>query len=259
LSKITVREIKEKYLTSKEREKRFKWTYYVRRPASYYMAWPFLRLGVSANAVTLLWIFIAVIGCGFLASGGYLNMLIGAILIELAVILDCVDGHIARFTRPRYSGEVLDTWAGEMVLVLSMLSIGIGMTNSSDIATSGILQALGLDNKSFIYVGVFSALASISSWTVRVHWRTITMRMSSRTSEPDERIRNSKVIMIVDNLFHYSGALTALMVIASVFYVIDVLLLLIASVYGLFFITIIYRTIRKAYELDSAAEGNGNS
>jgi hypothetical protein len=122
MSKITVKQIKEKYLASKEKEKKFKWTYYVRRPISYYLAWPFLRLGVSASAVTIVWLFVAIIGCGFMALGGYYNMIIGAVLLEFAVILDCVDGHIARFTRPTRTGDVLDTWVGEILLVSSLFS-----------------------------------------------------------------------------------------------------------------------------------------
>ena len=65
--KVTIKDIKERYLASKEKEKRFKWTYYVRRPVSYYVAWPFLKLGVSATSVTILWLFIAGIGCAIIA------------------------------------------------------------------------------------------------------------------------------------------------------------------------------------------------
>src|SRR5438105_8935775 len=97
--KVTIKDIKERYLTSKEKERKFMWTYYVRRPVSYYIAWPFLKFGVSATSVTILWLFMAAIGCAIIASGGYLNMIIGTVILEFAVILDCVDGHVARFTR----------------------------------------------------------------------------------------------------------------------------------------------------------------
>src|SRR5436853_5376083 len=114
MSKITIKEIREKYFSAKEAEIDFKWTYYVRRPISYYMAYPFLRLNISATSVTMIWLAVTALACAFLITGTYPNMIIGTGLLELAVILDCVDGHIARFNRPTITGEILDTWAGEI-------------------------------------------------------------------------------------------------------------------------------------------------
>jgi len=252
MSRITIKEIRDRYLIAKEKEKKFKWTYYVRRPASYYLAWPFLRLGISANSVTMLWLAIAMVGCAFLASGGYVNMIVGTILLEFAIILDCVDGHIARFTGPKYSGEVLDTWAGEILLVLSLLSLGIGLSNSdSEIFTSRIVNFLDLGKGVYLYLGIFAALASLSSWTVRIHWRTITRGLSLNSIEPDHDLRGSTTILFADNLFHYSGALTVLMVVSSILHIMDVMLILIAVIYGSLLVTIMYRIIREAYALDS--------
>ena len=203
--KVTIKDIKERYLASKEKEKKFKWTYYVRRPLSYYIAWPFLKLGVSATSVTILWLFIAAIGCAVIASGGYLNMIIGTAILEFAVILDCVDGHVARFTRQSHTGEVLDTWISEILLVASIFSVGIGLSNSHDLLL-GRLMPSAINNTTFIYLGFFGALAALSSWTLRLHWRTITLKLSLTDMEVDHH--NSKKSLIVDNLFHYSGAVT---------------------------------------------------
>jgi phosphatidylglycerophosphate synthase len=221
------------------------------------MAWPFLKLGISANQVTMFWLAIALVGCAFLASGSYENMIIGAVLLELAIILDCVDGHIARFKGPKYSGEVLDTWAGEILLVLSLLSIGIGLSNNkAELITLDVISSLDVDKHVFLYVGIFAALASLSSWTVRVHWRTITMKMSLNSSEPDHDIRESGRALIADNLFHYSGALTVLMVASAILNAMDVILLLIALVYGLYLIAIMFRIVKKARMLDSSRREN---
>lgn len=252
MSKISIKEIKDRYLIAKEKEKKFKWTYYVRRPASYYLAWPFLKLGISANTITILWLSIAIFGCAFLATGGYVNMVVGTILLEFAIILDCVDGHIARFTGPKYSGDVLDTWAGVILLVLSILSIGIGLSkNDSEIFTSSIVKFLDVGKGVFLYLGIFAAFASLSSWTVRIHWRTITTRLSLTPIEPDHDLRRSKPILIIDNLFHYSGALTVLMVVSSILHVMDLMLIMMAFIYGTFLVMIMYSIITKAYSMDS--------
>ena len=250
MSKITIKQIREKYLSSKEKEKAFKWTYHVRRPISYYMALPFFRMGTSASTVTMLWLLIAGIGCVFLASGAYYNMIFGAALLELAVILDCVDGHIARFTRQTRTGDILDTWVGEILLVSSFFSIGIGVANSPDpIVTSMIIPFLG-DKMFFIYLGFFGALATLSSWTVQLHWRTIAMKSSSSGTELNHRTKNSRMSLIVENLFNYMGGLMMLILISAIFRVLDVTLILMSIVYGGYLIAMMGRVIRKAQILD---------
>jgi phosphatidylglycerophosphate synthase len=247
MSKITIKEIREKYLAGKEKERKFKWTYYVRRPVSYYLAWPFLKLGISATSVTILWLIIACIGCAFIAAGTYVNMIIGTILLELAVILDCVDGHIARFTRQTYTGDILDTWAGEILLVASIFSIGIGLSNTPDLVSKELIP-IDIENYAFIYLGFFGAIAALSSWTVRLHWRTIAMRSSFNDNL---EIQNSRRGIIIDNIFHYSGAVTVLMVVSSILFILDIILVLVSAVYGAFMLVVMYKIVRRARSLDS--------
>jgi len=248
MSKVTIKDIKEKYIASKETEKKFKWTYYVRRPVSYYLAWPFLKFGISATTVTVLWLLIAAIGCVFIASGDYVNMIIGAALLELAVIFDCVDGHIARFTRPTRTGDILDTWVGEILLVSSIFSIGIGLYNAPDHVVNKLMPFM-IDDIWFVYLGFIGSLVALASWTVRLHWRTIALRASINDTEIE--MRSSRNSMIIDNMFHYSGALTMLMVVSSIFHILDVMLILVSAVYGTYLIMMMFRIVRKARALDS--------
>jgi len=254
MSKITIRDIRDRYLVSKEEEKKFKWTYYIRRPVSYYLAWFFLKLGVSATKVTVIWLIVAAIGCLFIASGNYLNTIIGTSLLEFAVILDCVDGHIARLTRSTRVGQIMDTWTGEILLVSSLFSIGIGLSNNSGELIAGqITKIFGayLDNLTFLYLGFLTALASLSSWTVRLHWRTITQKLSLTQGEPDKDLRESKKVLILDNLFHYSGALTIIMLVSAISRALDVFLIVFSIIVGVYLIGMMYRILRKARSLES--------
>jgi phosphatidylglycerophosphate synthase len=255
MSKITIKQIKEKYLSSKEKEKEFKWTYYVRRPVSYYVALPLMNLGLSATIVTVIWLVIAVIGCAFLASGNYYNMVIGAALLELAVILDCVDGHIARFTRSTRTGDILDTWVGEILLVSSIFSVGIGIANSSQPVVTGIISPVSIDKIAFLYLGFFGALAALSSWTIRLHWRTIALKLSLNGYEPDRGMKNSTFLLLIDNVFHYSGALTMVMVASAVLGLLDLALIAISAVYGFYLMALMGRIIKKARALDANGPG----
>ena len=262
MSKISIREIKERYRASKEKERKFKWTYYVRRPISYYLAWPFLSLGISATGVTAFWLVIAIIGCSILAMGGYYNMIIGTALLEFAVILDCVDGHIARFTRPTKTGDILDTWSGEILLVGSLFSIGIGLANSPGLISANNIIPGTIDSTRILTIGAFTAILSLSSWTTRLHWRTNALKFmpdTAKSSEPDGNIRSRKGLLIIDNLFHYSGALTMLMVIAAIFAVLDIFLIMIGLIYAVYLLTIMYKIIQTARTLDRTGANSPNA
>ena len=108
--RISVDDIRKRYLEAKAHEKGWIWTYYVRRPISYYLSVFFLYFNISANKVTMLFIITGILGSLLLAIGDYIMFILGALLIELAIILDCVDGNIARIKGTTILGNTLDTW-----------------------------------------------------------------------------------------------------------------------------------------------------
>jgi phosphatidylglycerophosphate synthase len=57
----------------------------------------FLSLGVSPNTVTLMWIFVQIIGALIISTGNYIYMVIGVFIFNLSFVLDAVDGQIARY------------------------------------------------------------------------------------------------------------------------------------------------------------------
>ena len=83
------------------------WCNFVVRPISYYPSWLFLRLGISANKVTVIGSIIGVIGCVFLAFNGYWQAITGAILVNIRFLFDVIDGNIARCTNScsKYGGK----------------------------------------------------------------------------------------------------------------------------------------------------------
>jgi hypothetical protein len=192
----------------------------------------------------------AIIGCAFLTSGNYYSMILGASLLELAVIFDCVDGHIARFTRPTRTGDILDTWVGEILLVSSILCIGIGISNSSQDTILSVISPFPINNMVFLYLGFIGALAALCSWTVRLHWRTIALKLSLTEYEPARGVRNSQLSSLIDNVFHYSGALTMVMVVFAILGLLDLALVAISAVYGFYLLAIMARIVRKARALD---------
>jgi hypothetical protein len=185
--RISIKEIRTNYVATRL-EHKFIWTYYVRRNVSYYLAWVFLRLGISANAISVSWLIIGIIASIFLATGNYLNMIVGALLIELCCILDCTDGHVARFTRRTYLGKMIDTLSGIIVMVVSMLSIGIGLSSKEALLSLSVLPIS--DIEIFLYIGFGTALASLIAWAVKVNWRFVALKSEASHIDLNKSLMN---------------------------------------------------------------------
>ncbi len=71
---------------------------YVNRKFSRLLSRLFIKLGFSPNAITILSMVIGLIGAACFAMGSYQLGILGALLFQLAVIIDCCDGEVARLT-----------------------------------------------------------------------------------------------------------------------------------------------------------------
>lgn len=75
-------------------------TFALRRIAAHLTPWA-VRRGVPANLVTAVSALIGLGGSAAFALRSYPALMIGAVLLQLSLVLDCVDGEIARTTRTR--------------------------------------------------------------------------------------------------------------------------------------------------------------
>ena len=66
-----------------------------------------LKLGMSPNSITLISFAVGLLAAGSFALGDRWALVVGAILLQLSLIIDCVDGEVARATR-RFSA--LGAW-----------------------------------------------------------------------------------------------------------------------------------------------------
>jgi phosphatidylglycerophosphate synthase len=94
----TLREISD----SLPREKKTQdglWTRFVLRPLSVPAAWLALALGLSANGVSYISALFSITGAVLFSLEGFMLPLVGALLLNVFSILDCVDGNISRVTK----------------------------------------------------------------------------------------------------------------------------------------------------------------
>ncbi|MBM3743215.1 MAG: CDP-alcohol phosphatidyltransferase family protein [Actinobacteria bacterium] len=69
------------------------------RKFSKILTWVAVRIGATPNQVTLLSFAIGLYSAYSFSKGEFVTTLIGALLLQLSIIVDCVDGELARYTR----------------------------------------------------------------------------------------------------------------------------------------------------------------
>ena len=114
MEKPSIKEIRDKYRSSVG----IWYTRIVCRRFSAYFSWFFVRTSITPNEISSLMILVGIIGGVFLAMPGYINGLIGVLILHLFLILDYTDGEVARIKRKFSSkGKFLDLIANDIVFI----------------------------------------------------------------------------------------------------------------------------------------------
>jgi phosphatidylglycerophosphate synthase len=100
---------------------------FVNRKLSGVLTKAFIWLGLSPNVITILSMVIGLAGAVCFAHGLYFWGIVGALLFQLSVIIDCCDGEVARLTFPESPfGQELDIIADNIVHMAIFASIAWG-------------------------------------------------------------------------------------------------------------------------------------
>ena len=94
------------------------------RPLSFYISAFCANRGISANAVSYFSMLFAIGACVCYFVDNHIVHICGAIIVNLWLLLDCVDGNIARSVKKQPFGEFAD--AGSSLLLISFIYISIG-------------------------------------------------------------------------------------------------------------------------------------
>jgi phosphatidylglycerophosphate synthase len=72
---------------------------FVVRKVSRALTWRLLPTGVSPNTVTVVSLLVGLLTAVLCGIGGWPLLVVAAVLLQVSLVLDCVDGEIARYTR----------------------------------------------------------------------------------------------------------------------------------------------------------------
>ncbi|MCA9421249.1 MAG: CDP-alcohol phosphatidyltransferase family protein, partial [Nitrospira sp.] len=85
---------------------------YVNRKCSGLLTRGFLRLGWSPNTITMVSMVVGLVAAALFVPGSWKLAILGGLILQLSVIIDCCDGEVARLTFSESKfGQELDIWA----------------------------------------------------------------------------------------------------------------------------------------------------
>ena len=172
---------------------------YVNRKLSMLFSRLFLRLRCSPNVITALSLMVGLLGAACFAMGSYWQGIVGAVLFQFAVILDCCDGEVARltFAESRF-GQTLDIVADNVVHMAIFAGIAWGAYQQE-----GLWQASPIP----LIVGAMAIVANgVALWGVqRVksikaqagHWQHVSLALRARFDCVLERVANRDFSVVV--------------------------------------------------------------
>jgi phosphatidylglycerophosphate synthase len=175
--------------------------YYIVRPISYIVTIPFIKLGISANTVSILSSIIALLGSALIAIDDYLLGILGGCFVFLWIVLDCVDGNIARLNKkPSGKGEFLDAMGGYILNATIFMALG----------SSAYLET---DNVAFLYVGYLASISAILPRLLHQKW----VNSVSIPNSFSNKGKRGVVIAIIQNIAAVSNLFQPMLIVSLIF------------------------------------------
>ena len=232
--------------------------YYVFRPLSFYPTAWFLNMGLTANQTTWISILFLLAGCIFLAVGSYPAMVLGAILVNCWIVLDFVDGNIARYRQnPSRYGEFIDA-LGASICHLAYFAAGVGFFLSGE--SREYFGAYSTPDNYPSVILAAGAIASLSAVWIRMVYQKFKNTFPDLAFEKHdvvnvkaERSMLSRLFTLGHNLVNVSGMLLPLLLVAAIWRWLDLLLIFLAAANTMILVVVLARVLRTAmnHELSS--------
>lgn len=219
------------------------------RPISFWGASIAANLGISANAVSYFSACVAVVACIMFLFKSSVAHIIGSLLMIIWVILDCIDGNIARCVEKKPFGEFADSISSYILVGFMGAAMGIAAYFQG-----GPLVKAG--NPWIILIG---ALASSSDTMMRLiyqKYKSTERKMADQgivEIETDFRAEGEQPVSlkaIIDREFGL-GIIPEIVLLASIFGFLDIAVIYCFCFYGSAFVVNLFIYVRKAIKHSS--------
>ena len=213
------------------------------RPISFFLASIAANLGISANTVSYSSAVVALAACAMFLVNNYCAHIVGAVLMIVWIIMDCVDGNLARGVKKLPFGEFADSMSSYMLVGFMCTTMGFAVYNGG-----GLFFKAGNP-----WIMLLGALASSSDTMMRLIYQKYKSNERKLADqgiievEKDFRSEGEQptsLKTIIENIF--GGLIKTMILLASIFNALDVVVIYCFLFFGASFVvnTLIY--VRKA-------------
>lgn len=212
-----------KSLPVKKNSKSSLWVKLIVRKVSFLFTYLFINVGCSAWGASIISVLVALTGSICFVVDNTICRIIGVCLIELWLVLDCVDGNIARVKKTSSEmGEFIDALSGYYVTGFVYFFVGIAAYYTTSIFKQYDFALLVLGGVSTIA----GLLARIIHQKYTYSIMVINQADPTRHNEmPEESVENKKSIQYIrsriDKEIGISGLFMPFLIVALIFNLFD--------------------------------------
>ena len=153
---------------------------FLNRPVADRIARKLIPTAVTPNQVTAICCFLGLSAAATLSLGSWPALILGGLLLQLSIVVDCVDGQLARAKGLTSQwGEVFDHTSDDLIFLLVSFAVGLTVWRSD----LGFLEKLLLTTSSF---GV-ALLLTASQYFYNEEYRTVAARGVAGGVRDDEK------------------------------------------------------------------------
>lgn len=215
------------------------------RKTSFIFTYLFINLGWSSNAVSYLSVFVSLAACALFCAGSNVCNIIAVVLINFWLILDCVDGNIARCKKQRkLYGEFIDAMSGYFTVAFIYLALSVAAFYQKD-------SFLG-ENATIIILGAITSISDILARLIYTNYCSVIRpgETSTEKSKTDDRHSINYLRKRVSKEFGISGLFMPLTIIGLIYncYSYIVLFYLAFNVFALMSTAVIYAYKAEQYD-----------
>lgn len=203
---------------------------YIHRPISFVFTSIAANLGISANTISYISAIVALASCASFLFGNLYANIIAIFLYNLWVILDCVDGNLARTIRKQPFGEFADSISSYILVGFSGAAIGYAAY-----VEGGLLFESG--NAWIIIIGAIGSSADTMMRLIFQKYKATELKMVKLgVMEPIEDVHDdstnySNWKIRIESEFGL-GFIAIMLIPAMIFHALDVIVLYYILYYG---------------------------
>ncbi len=229
--------------------------HYITRPISFYISAALANIGITANDVSYFSGLVAIAGALCYLFNSHMMNIIGASLVFLWLLLDCVDGNLARSVRRQPFGDFADALSSYILVGVIITAMGYAAFQEG-----GLIIPAG--NTWIILLGAFGSSADTMMRLIYQKYRDNNRQLTDENIIPpsgDEFKDHSKVgdwKVRLNMELGIAGLFTVLIILGSIFSFLDVVVLYGFCYYGVSCLGTYVLFVRKAIKATMKYEHN---